>query len=329
MRVLSLLLIGGLVLLVASPTWAVTIPTLSAGWNALQSRNDENGTVYFPTPPATVADVSPNPFDGDTVPANVTVLTPTAAVLQRDLVGALTGDTPGELEDSWGIFLLYNISPGVLINGGTAVDAIASPTYSNDTGTQDTWIVGVFWGADDKTIALRNPTAGNESDLNVLSSQLSFELWAVDATSLAADHSSNSLTAFNAGLRAAYNRYTGWVDGVSGTKLLTGTSTYFDFDGTVANAGYFSGDSTIYFDIPKTGANVGYWNPILGENQLLTAPDQTTADAYMTWRLQQSTNGWDAKSQDFGGIYAIPEPITMIGLLLGAGGLCRYVRKRR
>lgn len=321
MRVLSLLLIGGLVLLIASPTWAVTVPTISYGWNFVHARNEDNGTAYFYTgdpeltPPTTFNPNDPLPDGVGTQPA----------------AGPLFG-----AEDSWGIFLLYQISEGTPTADMTKVGQTfgGATTYSNSDGSNGTWLVGIFYGQTDTSVTLKTPTAGATSSFSVLASGLNFELWAVDETSLDLfTHDSTNLTAYDATRRTLANRYTGWVEG-GGVEVLSGTTSYFEFDGNFYPTGYFDGTATLYFDIPVAGP--GVWNQYIGGNGLnglgaLIDPNGNQADAWLTWELNAPQPGlnWSTYSHDDGGFYAVPEPITMAGLMLAIGCVGQYIRKRR
>jgi len=118
MRSMKLLLSVVLLMALAAPAWAVTVPTISPGWNFLHARDQDNGTAYFAdgTAPVTLP-ITFNPQTG--LPAGVSNI-----------------PAPGAIgsEDSWGIVLMYSIAPGAPAEGNTKVGAVfpSNNTYSNN-----------------------------------------------------------------------------------------------------------------------------------------------------------------------------------------------------
>ena len=230
--------------------------------------------------------------------------------------------------------LLYQIGPGKIVAGGQ-VAPDGSAHYDNSDGEEDTWLVGMFWGANDTQAVLDEPSAsGTFQDLDVKAEHQHFEIYAVEKTQLNPPAGAEiSLIDYTPNTRTAENRYTGWLDPASwapGTyqKLLSGVSTYFQFTGQAYDNQQFQGDTIVFFNIDENDPT-GLWNYTWGTQAILTDPDGNLADAYMSWDLDPSGQDWDTYSSDQGGVYVIPEPMTMAGLMLGIGSLVGYIRRRR
>jgi hypothetical protein len=84
----------------------------------------------------------------------------------------------------------------------------------------------------------------------------------------------------------------------------------------------FSADSGAWI-IPLTTYFDDWWE----------APSGEMADVWQSWNIGDPyvlSNGWTG-SEDSGRFYyvVVPEPITMLGVFLGIGGLTNYMRKRK
>lgn len=335
MRVIKLLGVAVLVLAVSEAAWAITLPTYSLGTVQVKSRNQDNGSAYFINDPEAFATGGVGgtslfgvALDPDNLPASVTQLKP---------LGAVPQENSQELEDTWGILHLYFIKQGELVGANTQVAGTPGAlAWDNSNGGEDTWIVGIFYGGNDTSVTFNN--TNNATALNIDTVGVKFELWAVDKAALSASAVANNvgpidpenLVDFDALNRTADNRYAGWVDGV-GIKLVSGESTEFTFDGTISNNGLsFDGQTTAYFDIDENDPT-GLWNAAWGSTpQLVSLVNNVLSDAYFTWDLGVSNRDWNVASTDLGGVSAvIPEPLTMIGLVLAVGSVGGYIRRRR
>lgn len=331
MRILKICAVVLLVAALSEAAWAVTPPPYWSPVNQLKSRNQDNGTTYAVTDPVAFAAAGGfgTTFDPDNLAGTgISRTKPTGAVAQPG--------NPNELEDSWGIIHVYFIKAGTLTGNQTQVNGIpAAPTWDNSDGLEDTWLVGIFYGGNDTGITFTNPL--NATALTISTEGLHFELWAVDRAALSASATLNgvgpidpeNLVDFDAANRSAANRYDGWVDGV-GIKLLTGVSTEQTFSGTISADGLtFDGQTDAYFDIDATDPT-GLWNAAWGSDpQLLSLVNSVLSDAYFSWDVQNSSRDWDVASTDLGGVAnVIPEPLTMIGLVLGIGSVGGYLRRR-
>lgn len=311
--------------MVIVPVEAVTIPSLPNGTLYIKSRNQDSGTTYVDTNLGAGATETLTPADFNTA-SRVSFASP----------GAIGG------EDTWGLDLVYQIAPGVITNpasNGTQVDYVGPIIYDNSAGTQSTWLVAIFYGGTDTSVIL---TGGNGTNgiptgdykQTTETSGVNFKLYAVDQTNLGAARDSVGLLPFVAANHTSDDTYVGWTDATAltgATLLLEGTSDYFAATAVIDGTGHVVGNpdnaTVAYFDIPAGGA--GLWNPILGASDELLTPGGTPTNLYFQWTIGNSSNGWVAKSDDVGGAVAtIPEPLTMLGLFLGVGGVGGYLRRR-
>jgi hypothetical protein len=328
MRILKICTIVLLITAASEVAWSQTPPPYSGGVNQLKSRNQDNGTAYFITDlQEFINNVGFNTtLDPDNLPASVGRLKPDGAMAQAG---------SAELEDTWGVVHLYFIKAGELISNNTQVAGTPGATaWDNSDGLEDTWLVGMFWGGNDTAVTFTNPN--NSTQLTIDTDDVQFEIWAVDKATLAASATGNgvgpidpeNLVDYNAANRSAVDRYDGWADGV-GIKLVSGVSTEFQFVGTISSDGTsFDGQTTAYFDIDENDAT-GLWNAAWGQLPLIQSlVNGIASDAYFTWDLGNSNRGWSVASTDLGGVVAIPEPLTMLGLTLGIGTLGGYLRRR-
>jgi len=345
MRAWKLISAVALVMVVTGTTWAITVPPLPGGVDYLKSRNADNGSTYV------VAGLDP----GDSFSFNPTGLpgngTPTA------VLGNLNGSpatrtvqkfqAPGAIgnEDSWGIALLYQIAPGHISNpgsNGTIIGFNGPIVYDNSAGTQSTWCTTMFHSGVDISV---NVLAGNGSNgiptgqlkETISTSGLKFELYAVDAAAIdaalaGAVKDSVNLADYVPASRLAIDKYKGWTGNtIGGVLLADGTSDYFQstvvVDATGAVVSNSLDASTVYFNINAAGA--GLWDYTWGTQDKLLTPDGIATNAWFQWTLDSGQRGWNVHSDDVGGaVAAVPEPVTILGVILGIGGLGGYIRRR-
>lgn len=339
MKLFKILAIAGLMLAVTGTAGAVTLPTGFIAWNA---RNQDNGTTYTYTglaPGATItfAATSSDPnvhrflaADGKVIPGS---------------------GSPGVKEDSWGIALIYSIAPGALTNpgdDGSIVENTGAPATYTLNSTSGTWLTAMFHGGSDTMVTItagsgsvasggNGIAVGNFSETIQLD-HLQFELFAVDFSNLSSASgpvSDQTLVQESSARHTAADQYVGWTHDAAGnplgTLMLTGSSNYFASTvvvngGSGAIVGASIDATTAYFDVPAAGP--GLWNPILGATDELLTPSGDPSNIWFQWTLINSTRGWAVKSNDAGGTFAIPEPLTMLGLFLGVTGLGGYIRRR-
>jgi hypothetical protein len=314
---------GAFVLAGAGTAQALSVPGIAGGPTFFANRNVDNGTAYIPT------------VDFDRY-GEVIDLTQAGAL---DNIQTFGPDGAVNGEDTWGLFIMYRISDGIVNTEGLIDDSGFPTYYDNSPGDEDTWLVGMFYGGNDYQIKIDTPAADQLSTFEVWSEGVHAELWAVEASDLdlgvpdgdGVFPGGELVRPFDENDRLAANEYAGWLDATTkanGAKLFTATSTHFKFTGSVDADGKFTGDSVSYWDIDETDAS-GLWNGSWGLSNFFTDPDGNTADIYTSWELIAGTT-WDTVSRDFGGVnVVVPEPVTMLGMFLAVGSLGGYIRKRR
>jgi len=318
MRVMKTIAVGALVMALAAPVWALTIPTVPGGLVAFNSRNQDQGTGYVWS---------------DTTPGHSITFDPNRPLPTGVTAFAAAGEIGNE--DSWGLFTFYQIQHGIS-DGIGGIQPSGTVYYSNSDGSNSTWLAGVFYGGVDSSVTISNVqdpfTLVTTQLFQVQADDVKFELWAIDKADLvntvANPLDSNSLTNYIAASRTAANRYTGWVDGLHGVELLSGTSTYFQFTGQQLSGSTFAGHTLVYWNIDPNDPNA-LWNPSWGLGNYFTDPHGNTADMTTDFTDVAGSRDWSTTSKDLGGIDVIPEPITMIGLLMSVVGVGGYVRRRR
>jgi len=332
MRILKLIAAVGLVMAATGAAWAETIPYIPTGPVSMQSRNQDSGTTYTFTDFASLPDgysVTFNPHVS--IPSNVAVI-------------ACPGGVSGE--DSWGIAVLYYMAHGQMTGLGTPGSTVTSDTppeyYNNGTGSQATWLTSAFYGGTDVSVTLKK--VGSLIAATIDGAGMKFKLYAVDKTALDVTSSQNDLVAFDASKRTAADAYTGWVGpSVGGTLLAEATNAFYHSSygynpatghllSTIPGSGGQSSFNTTYWQLDETQTTLP-WNVYFGTNGIrndFQDPAGNQADVYFTWGLQDSPQGWTAKSQDFGGTdsLVVPEPLTFVGAFLGITGLGGYIRRR-
>jgi len=316
---MKIVLMLGMVLVLSQATWAVTVPPPGIGaYTFDRARNQDNGTSYVPTTAFNPANYNV-PFDPHgVVPTGVDISYPLGRV---------------GTEDNWGIALVYQLSNGQPSGSGTAIIAKPPIYYDNSAGTNDTWLVAIFHNGTDREVILSTPTAGHVSDFSVVTTGTQMELWAVDKSMLGALADPNNLLDFNAASRLSANEYAGWLDATSkstAVRLFTGTSAYAEFKGGVSDSGKFDGTNNIYFDID---AGSGAWASAIEPGNFFLTPKLNPSDPdhysdiFLTF-TDQASDTWNTYSSDQGGWKVIPEPLTMLGVFMGVGGLTGYIRRR-
>lgn len=326
MRVLKLCIVLGVLAALVVPASALTIPSYFGGVDYLKSRNEDNGSNYFITNQALFNVAGPGGTPGYGTTFTQAQLAG-AGITRVQSQGAISA-----VEDSWGIMRLYHIETGLLDPSKTQVTANGTVSLSDDLGNNSTQLVGMFYGGVDVGITFFGPTT-----VQIQTAGTKFELWAVEKANLVASATAAgvapvngvTLVDYKAG-RTVANQYPGWLDATSkagGVLLLTGTTTEQIFLGTI-NANGVAGGSNTYFDI--NGAGPGLWDAAWGSNPgLVSFANNVPSDMWFNWTVSNSLRGWGAQSQDNGGVAnVIPEPITILGLLLGVGSVGGYIRRR-
>ena len=366
MKHMRLILMAGLIVALAAPAWAVTVPSLSPGLNFLQMTDHSNGANYGATQAGTYVRDTKNTDDptDDTWELNGTTFTYNAGSSDSTLnvwtdgSGAQFSQTvvPGQWqpsdsktsEDAWGVFAWKELRAGTPIvnGGGDTVGMDAKPGGSTTyewTSTADTGLVGMFYGGTDTEVVV-----DTDGGFAVKSEEAQYELYAVDTSLLGYDWDGTigstgdfTIVGDDEGpkwdstqptRRDSENTYENWVDSDDASKfgLLRAKGGYFRFSGEFVDAGgYFEGGTTIYSNVDGPGA-LWAWNDVVtATGPLFTDPDMNMADLWFDMEIVQDTRGWMAKSNDDGGFSAVPEPLTMLAVTGAVMGLGGYIRRRR
>jgi hypothetical protein len=316
MRCLTLLLIGGLVLAVSSQAWAIT---LVVGENDFKIINRDNGTVY-----SIAGGAGTGIGDKNNVANGVALLD--AYVSKTPAVGGLLGGS----EDSWGI-----------ANTSTIHDSGGNIIWQAGGATELTWM---FHSAKDFYAQTVNASGTTVTTQSV---GLVAELWEEPlAGGTHIDMTQGSPW------RTGLSTYTGATEGTMLLQLtsvagfihepgeLGGALTEFE---TTFNSFGNSGGGVAYFNVTG-GTMMAFFdtNTIYTEASLYNKV--ANADAWIQFTSTPASDGpngsknplhvppydWLVQSEDpVRTDVAIPEPVTMAGLLLGIGCLGRYIRKRR
>lgn len=324
MRILKLAVIVGFLAALVVPASALTLPSYFGGVNYLKSRNEDSGSLYFISDPALFA--ASGGFGHAYTQAEIAAAN--SGITKIQSVGGIGN------EDSWGIVRMYHIETGLLDPSKTQVNANGVVSFDDSLGTDSTQIVGMFYGGVDASVTWFGPNT-----VQIQTVGTNFELWAVEGANLLASATAAgvapvngvTLVGFNAANRTVPSEYAGWLDATSkagGVQLLSGVTTEQLFLGTI-NVSGVAGSSNTYFDINAAGP--GIWDLAWGANPgLLSFQNSVPSDMWFNWTISNSQRGWASQSQDNGGVAnVIPEPVTMLGLLLGVGGVGGYIRRRR
>lgn len=354
MRALKLISAVALVMAVTGTAGAVTINNLPAGWDYLKSRNEDMGSAYvvdgladghtFAFDPTGL----PGDFSGHVVSGLLDGVAASMTVHKVGAVGAIGR------EDSWGIALLYQISSGQVNQPpgtpGTIVGFKGTPgiIYDNSAGDKSTWYTAMFYGGVDTWVV---QTAGNgangipvgQQSQTVSTANMKVDLYAVDASAIdgalvGAAKDSVNLADYVSASRTAADKYVGWTGNtIGGTLLVSGVNDYHQSTVVVDASGNILSNSkdatTAYFTINPGG----YWNgvnpatglPYLDSNALIPPTGLPADDLWFQWTLDTGQRGWTVHSDDIGGAFnSVPEPLTMLGVFLGVGGMGGYLRRR-
>lgn len=233
----------------------------------------------------------------------------------------------GADEDSWGLLRITQILHGDV----TAVDSTfgdgsnANPIGNDITagapywseGTNNEFLVGMFWGSQDQVVECVTPNV----QYRIWSSNGQLDVFVVDG------FPGNPAIAGNLDPtdRTDPDEFANWFDRNNDELFVGGTIDYFRFTGDSVNPTNFNGQSEVLANFTR-----GSQYPNVDGNWW-TAPNGVAADMWQSWNIGDPfifSNGWTG-SEDTGRFNVVPEPVTMLGMFLGIGGLTSYIRKRR
>ncbi len=316
-KLLSVLLVSALVLSLGGISQAVSI---KAGPLVFKTYNWEVSTLYTggTTGVTYFRDASTPGYD--------------AANPLHGLFSALTATqtVPGVLysdEDQFGLLEVTQLWDGTVISGGTD---IASGNKYWDKGDNGEYLRGMFWGGQDQRVFFGDDGEGGQYT-RIYATGINYNFYEMnyDYTS---DPQTNSL--LEPWDRDGQDYFTNWRGNGEGTLEVQGTSSWFRYIGdSVGNA---NGQTLVFLD---ADANIGEWmnNPTNYLDDFWTIPSSldglfnggASTEIRQSWTIF-AQQPW-IKSEDTGYAYyqVVPEPVTMLGMILGMGGLTRYIRKRR
>jgi hypothetical protein len=259
--------------------------------------------------------------------------------------GAKTG------EDTWGVFRVETLHIGNISTTDPFTITAGTQIWTDGGGGKE--LVGVFWGESDiKVSNFLDP--GGALIQQIEGVDMKFVIWEqADGTFL--DPTANSLGSTSRGAnpweyanvgRPADPNASLWLSGESEAGFV-GTLAQTEFKGLFSTdtSATIGGNASAYFSMADLGIDfdadtaISAWE--LGSQNFVANTDYFTngalapADVFlnMTTDLNNPTNtpggfDWTVTNDDDVTGYAIPEPLTMLGLFLGVSGLGGYVRKR-
>lgn len=341
MRNMKFITFVGLMLVVGVTAQAGSIPFTHA-WT---------GPVY-----AHVADYSSGTFydgtfvTGAAAPVGVVLLPGGGLASDGNVYPALTkivgnGSQPGE--DTWGVFSIDALYEGRVPNPAQhneiAIQNQPNPLFVSGTANKE--LAGIFHGRVDNGVTFNgdgsSTTFSTGDKLEVYLQPVgTFDNGTAGSSGrlAAGQYKTVGFTALNTPVVGSTLVLQG-VDqaGFLGTAFLPGTEEISQF--------FPAGDSPGHADlfISLTGA-LATDNPIFDQNYFIGVSNPAArADLklHVTTTVNNAFNDpaavlgtaydWTVTSSDplTGDITTVPEPVTMMGLVLGIGGLAGYIRRRR
>jgi hypothetical protein len=255
------------------------------------------------------------------------------------LFSDLTVTKPDGLEDDEDIFGLLRITT---IAGGTISpvdsrfgdgsnaslvgnDITAGGIYWAESFGHDELLHGIIYGGQDKVVECIVP----DSQYRIWQANGLFDIYLVQDTGV--------LEPFDAGLvptdRTGTDEFPVWFDDTTDPLIWSGSLGYFRFEGsTIVNPQgefIFDGNTEILGDFSTHKA--GSLDDLFVDWWQAPGDDEPLYDIWQSWNIGDPfafRDGWTG-SEDSGRGYLVPEPVTMLGVLLGLGSLGGYVRKRQ
>jgi len=255
-------------------------------------------------------------------------------------------------EDTWGWFAVNAIYEGEVLTPHENIgQAVGSPALWSSSSTDGKELIGMFWGEKDTVVVLEASGL-----FSVEGSGFKFAIWEQDAGSFAAANPfSATNTPFNSVHRGANPwDFTGigddassvlWASGIgqtgfAGTIASTTFTTSFNPLLTVGSKG--QGNATLSIQEFAAGEgptgtgtandylNTDYFiSPVTGETGDITLQFTTTSINPFNEPRDNPLKDATVSNNDPAAVNFVPEPITMLGLLIGVGSVGGYIRRRR
>ena len=325
MRVLKLCVLAGLILAVSGTAGAIGLPADRFAWHMT---NWDSGSLYT------------NP-DGNIHDLGNTVVAPGAWNLGQDRLWDPVNDTDeSELEDSWGVAQINRIQYGKGVGQTIVPDDSKPDFYNSATSTRD--LVMMFWG-------IQDDIAYSESfGQRTWSFGFEFRIWEQDEGYYLPDNGSDGRLGLDSyiGLGAAAANPFVWLEG-RGVIDFMPQDPNADFTSLFIPGGTTPGHANVYSEVADLGNSGGAMAgvildpPFFGPTTNLgNYCDLVTNVETWAWNATNDPNftsnstpgledNWTAYTSDITVGYAIPEPVTVLGVLMGIGGLGTYIRRRR
>jgi len=349
MKLFSVLMVTafGLILAVTNSTDAFSVQTGPQLW---KNFNWEVGTVYAGGVPGKTYFRNPGAsyYTSEGVLETYNVANPSHGLFSDLGVFHPSGLAPGE--DAFGLVEMRQIEVGQVIATG-APDAPfgeigpQSPEsiYWN-AGYGGEYVRGVFYDVHDEVVKFLAPDL-----VQIYSKDLKFHMSVMNSGTWNPQQSGNPMPA---NLLADRTDATPWIIetmdwNATGAVLVEGIGDWFRYQGTILstppiglNFTYLSlfdidGD-TVIGDPSMTNLVVNWWDNAFPDDYPVNWSSSDRAnpgysDIKQSWLIGQPisfANGW-VGSEDTAKMYLVPEPVTMLGVFLGLGGLTNYLRKRQ
>jgi len=336
MRHLKTLLIVGLLLALSGPAWAVPIPFSQpyTGATYWHFSNWDEGTLYT----GLLADgITPVTAGSTYAPA----------ALQ-----SIAGTKAGAGEDSWGIIRVESIYAATVDMSQTDAITIGSiALYEYGSAGQTVEIVGMDRGRVDDWVTFVDMTPLNLLDpltqvIQAHGASIDLYTQTKGTTELLGAGWGGGMQGPGARLVAGGSKYPGigfdaLGNPIVGSDLVLTGNAQAGFQ-LAENLSYFTpvpagntGSGTFYMYVSWTGGSqLASWNTDGFPIGYLLDPGRTiTADMRIQGTVTPTglpvDDPWLVHTSDPATNFFVPEPLTMVGMLLGIGSLGRYVRKRR
>lgn len=334
MRILKLCLVVGLIGAAAMPAAALTFNVPYNGPIKFKFSDWEVGTIYLP---------SNNNNAFTTVGQTVTLTTAemnAAQANQNPAVGNWFSVAPPKAqtgEEGWGIWRLDGIY------GDPANDQSYSlELYTRGQPSKDVW--GMFYGINDMQVSVTLKNAGANPGLNTGDEIYTLSVWSEGMAGGGGNELKFDLYETTSGVdlfgpassrsgMASFPGVTGGTPFLSGTAIVdvlsgapvggmfTSTSDIDRASNSLVKSITPIGSARVIFDVDPTVGDGAFYQSVDGLDIIFT----TNVYGY-TGPLE---NGWMARTDDPAFANFVPEPLTVMGLGMGIGGLFGYIRKRR
>jgi hypothetical protein len=336
-KILVVMMVSALVLAISGPAQAFLLPTspfIQKTWNyeigtfyvgGDQTPGSES-TFYFRTPATQhyteeYGLISPGSLPGGAMYGGLITGNPNLMVFKDPSLKAN--------EDNWGLIRIseYRVGdistdPTSIRFGNFGISAAVGPAYwteGKEINGHETYLRGMMWGGEDQVIEVTT-----DGEYKIWAAGGEFSIWEVlddpgYNPAQIGQHTPSDRP-------VVPDEFPDWFDKANDELMADGTIDYFRFqgdmigqvDGTTDLLASFTGGAWL-----DTGYFMDYW----------MAPQGTPSDLWQTWNIGDPhvmSNNWTLSEDSGRGYYiGIPEPLTMLGVLLGVSSLGGYLRRRR